>query len=152
MVARSPLYWEEVTEGEEVPPISLELTVRRLVMAVCGTRDLYPLHHDRDFARAMGQKDMVPNILFLGAFLGRCLTDWMGPSGKIRKLGLKAGTPCYPGDTITASGRVTRKYCDDGGHWVDCRLSVTKQDASTIVDGRATLMLPARSRPMPRGR
>lgn len=145
-MARSPLYWEEVSAGEEIPPISLELTVRRLIMAVCGTRDLYPLHHDRDFARAMGQKDMVPNILFLGGFLGRCLTDWMGPAGKIRKLGLKAGAPSYPGDTITASGRVMRKYFDDAGHWVDCHLSVTRQDSSTIVDCRATVMLPTRGR------
>jgi acyl dehydratase len=145
-MTRRMLCWEDVSEGMEIPPISLELTMRRMMMAVCGTRDLYPLHHDRDFARAMGQKDMVPNILFLGAFLGRCLTDWTGPTGKIRKLSVVAGTPSYPGETITASGRVTKKYVSDGDHKIDCHLVVTKADASTIVNCRATVIIPSKGR------
>jgi acyl dehydratase len=145
MMTKRILYWEDITEGAEIPAITLELSMKRMIMAACGTRDLYPLHYDRDFARALGQKDVIPNVIFLGGMLSRCLTDWTGPSGKIRKLGFVPATPSYLGDTITAGGRVTKKYVDSSDHKVDCGLTVTKQDGSIVVNCHATIVLPSKA-------
>ena len=138
------LYWEDVAEGTEISPISLELSMKRLIMAVCGTRDFYPVHHDRDFARNSGHKDIFVNQMFLQGFLGRCLTDWTGPAGRLTKLSISMIAPNYLGDTITARGRVIRKYVENYEHRADCELVVTKQDGTVTVNSQATVALPSK--------
>jgi acyl dehydratase len=140
-MASDGLYWEDVAEGTEISPISLELTMKRLIMAVCGTRDFYPVHHDRDFARNSGHRDIFVNQMFLQGFLGRCLTDWTGPAGRLRKLSITMTVPNYLGDTITARGRVIRKYVESDEHRVDCELVVTKQDGTVTVNSQATVVI-----------
>jgi len=143
-MASDGLYWEDVAEDTDISPISLELTMKRLIMAVCGTRDFYPVHHDPDFARNSGHKDIFVNQMFLQAFLGRCLTDWTGPEGRLRKLSIAMIVPNYLGDTITARGRVNRKYVENDEHRADCELVVTKQDGTVTVNSQATVALPSK--------
>jgi acyl dehydratase len=145
-VSFNRLYWEDVTEGNIVPGASLELTRDRTVMIVCGTRDIFPLHHDKDFALASGYKAPAVPIAFLQGFLGRCLTDWTGPTGKIRKISLVLNSPNYQGETISVTGKVTRKCVDNDDHNVDCELIVIKQDKTVSVRAKATVTLPVRSR------
>lgn len=137
------IYWEDVAEGDSIPKVSIELTRDRIVMIVCGTRDIFPLHHDIDFAMASGYKAPAVPIAFLQGLLGRCLTDWTGPTGKIRKISLSLNSPNYQGDTIDVTGRVTRKYVDVGNHKVDCELSVTKQDGTVSARAQATVIIPS---------
>jgi acyl dehydratase len=139
------LYWDDVVAGSDIPSISLEITRNRIVMAVCGTRDIFPLHHDPDFARAAGHKAPAVAIAFLQGLLSRCLTDWTGPTGKIRKLSLRLKAPCYEGDTIRASGKPEKSYVVSGDHRVDCELVVTNQDGVVAVEARATVSLPSRA-------
>ena len=139
------LYWDDAAEGNEIPSVSLEITRNRIMMIVCATRDIFPLHHDPEFARASGYKGPTVATAFLQGLLGRCITDWTGPSGKIRRLSLTLKAPSYAGDTISAGGKVTRKYVDNGDHKLDCRLVVVNQDGSTTVDSEATVVVPSRS-------
>jgi 3-oxo-4,17-pregnadiene-20-carboxyl-CoA hydratase beta subunit len=139
------IYWEDVAEGDSLPKVSLELTRDRIVMIVCGTRDIFPLHHDVEFARSMGYKAPAAPIAFLQGLLGRCLTDWTGPTGKIRKIGLFLNSPNYQGDTIDVTGKVTRKYVDADNHEVDCELVLMKQDGTVSARARATVIIPSRN-------
>jgi hypothetical protein len=61
--------------GEALPPISLDLTLRRAIQAVAGTRDYYPFHHDEQFARENGADGIFFNTMFLQAFAGRAATS-----------------------------------------------------------------------------
>ena len=139
------LYWEDIREGDIVPGVSLELTRDRMVMIVCATRDIFPLHHDMDFALASGYKAPAAPIAFIQGFIGRCLTDWTGPTGKIRNISLVLNSPNYQGDTISVTGKVTGKCVENDNHNVDCELVVTKQDDSVSVKAKATVTLPIRS-------
>ncbi|MCJ7523182.1 MAG: hypothetical protein MUP21_13325 [Dehalococcoidia bacterium] len=143
-MAQGILYWEDVTEGDGIPSISLEITRNRIVMIICGTRDIFPLHHDPDFARSAGYEAPVVATAFLQGFLGRCLTDWTGPNGRIRKLSLTLKAPNYAGDIISAEGKVTRKYLENSDHMIDCEIAVVKQDGSTTVNAEATVSVPAK--------
>jgi acyl dehydratase len=145
-VSFNRLYWEDVKEGDIVPSVSLELTRDRIVMIVCGTRDIFPLHHDNDFALASGYKAPAAPIAFIQGFIGRCLTDWTGPTGKIRKISLVLNSPNYQGDMISVTGKVTRKCVDNDNHNVDCELVVIKQDNTVSVRAKATVTLPVRSK------
>jgi acyl dehydratase len=143
-VAGEVLYWEDIAEGSEIPTVSLEVNRNRIVMIVCATRDIFPLHHDADFARTAGYKAPAVATAFLQGLLGRCLTDWTGPTGKIRRLSLTLNTPSYAGDTISASGKVARKYRGNGEHKVDCELAVVNQDGTATVNAQATVIVPSR--------
>lgn len=143
-MASEILYWEDVVENSEIPTVSLEITRNRIVMIVCATRDIFPLHHDADFARAAGYEAPAVATAFLQGLLGRCLTDWTGPTGKLRKLSLTLNAPSYAGDTISVSGKVARKYRENGEHKVDCELAVVNQDGAATVNTLATVIIPSR--------
>jgi len=145
-VSFNKLYWEDVTERDIIPSVSLELTRDRMVMIVCGTRDIFPLHHDMDFALASGYKAPAAPIAFLQGLVGRCLTDWTGPAGKIHKISLILNSPNYQGDMISVSGKVVKKFVDNGEHKLDCELAVTKQDNTVSATARATMTLPVKSK------
>jgi len=144
-VGSHTVFWEDVGPGMDIPAVSLELDMVRMIMAAAGTRDLYPIHHDREFAREAGHKDMLVNVISQGGFLGRCITDWTGPAGKLRRLRVASAFPCYLGDMIMAFGKVTRKYVEDGEHRVDCQLYITKQDGVVGVNSEASVVLPSRT-------
>jgi acyl dehydratase len=146
LVSLNKIYWEDVREGDSIPRVSLELTRDRMVMIVCGTRDIFPLHHDDEFARSMGYKAAAAPIAFLQGLLGRCLTDWAGPMAKIRRISLLLDSPSYQGDTIDVTGKVTGKYVDTGSHKVDCELAVTKQDGTVSARAQAIVSIPVRSK------
>jgi len=145
-VSFNSIYWEDVSEGDNMSEVSLKLTRDRIVMIVCGTRDIFPLHHDDEFARSMGYKAAAAPIAFLQGLLGRCLTDWAGPMAHIRRISLLLDSPSYQGDTINVVGKVTRKYVDTGHHKVDCELVVTKQDGTVSARAQAIVSIPIRSK------
>ena len=150
-MASGALYWEDVAQGTEIPPVSLDITRNRVVMIVSATRDIFPLHHDDDFARAAGHKAPAVATAFLQGLLGRCLTDWTGPAGRIRRLGLTLKAASYAGDTVSAGGQVARKYMDSGDHKLDCELAVVTQDGTTTVTAEATVVVPSRGQNPPPG-
>ena len=68
---------------------------------------------------------------------GRC------PTERIRRLSLTLRAPSYLGDTISARGKVPKKYVDNGEHRVDCEMVVMKQDGTVSVNSQATVILPS---------
>ena len=113
------LYWEEVTEGDELPSHHREITRTTIVATAIASRDFQPVHHDHEAAQKEGAKDIFLNILSTGGFVGKFLTEWTGPEGELKKVTIKLGATVFPGDTLTAGGKVVRKYEEEGQHRVD---------------------------------
>ena len=132
--------WEDVVEGEALKGFSLDLTATRMAAQVSGTQDFYPVHHDRDFARQAGHRDIFVNTAFIRACLCRVVTDWMGADGFLASLGFQMRRPNFAGETITARGRVRKKSADgrvDLEVWIENAGEVT-------VPGTAAVILPLR--------
>lgn len=134
--------WATVNEGDDLPPLQFgPVTVTHLIKDASGTRDLYPIHHDREFAKKNGARDIFFNTMWYQGFLGRFVTEWGGPESLVRKLGFDMkGTNC-PGDVITARGKVTKKYERDGMKLVDLAVSLDNQLQADSVVARMTLEL-----------
>ncbi len=98
-----------------LPALSIEITPTVVISTALATRDFYPAHHDRDFATATGNSDIFLNILTTTGLVQRYVTDWAGPDAIVRTISIRLGVPCYAGDTLTFSGRVTDT---DGGEQV----------------------------------
>lgn len=137
------VYWDDVHEKQELPALSLPITMRRCIMAVSGTRDLYPIHYDRDFAKQANARDIFVNTMFMQALVSRFMTDWTGPTGMVRKLGIKMQEMNCPGDTITVTGTITNKYNKEGMHLIDLDIMCHNERGPTTI-AWATMSLPRR--------
>lgn len=90
-----------------LPELVIKVTPTVVVSTAIATRDFYPVHHDKDLAVQRGSKDIFLNILTTTGLVQRFVTDWAGPDAIMRAVSIRLGVPCYAGDTLTLSGRVT---------------------------------------------
>ncbi len=135
------LSWDSVQEGDELPRLTFgPVTVTHLVKDAAGTRDLYPIHHDREFARANGARDIFFNTMWYQGFIGRYVTtEWAGHEALVRRLAFSMRGPSCPGDVITARGTVLKKYQQDGRKLVDLDVRLDNQLAPDQVIASVTV-------------
>lgn len=136
------LSWDNVSEGDQVPGPVIPITMRTLMIDVAGTRDLYPIHHDREFAKGNGARDIFVNTMFYEALFGRIATDWAGPEAFLRKLRFAMKSPNCLGDTITSRGWVVKKYEGDGERLLDLEIHLDNQLGPSATIANLTLQLP----------
>lgn len=136
--------WDDVGEGDELPPVTREITRTTIIATAIATRDFTPVHHDHEAAQREGAQDIFLNILSTGGFVGKYLTDWSGPEGELKRMTIRLGATVFPGDTLTSSGKITRKYTEGDDHLVDVgfNLSVAMGPHAW---GTATMVLPTKS-------
>jgi acyl dehydratase len=136
--------WHAIRVGDELPPVSVDVTATVIVAGAIASRDFMPVHHDRDYANAQGAPDIFMNILSTNGHCSRFLTDWAGPEAMVHHLAIRLGVPTFPGTTLTFTGRVvgTSRRGTDGLVEVELRGS---NDLGDHVTGTATLSLPAGS-------
>jgi uncharacterized OB-fold protein/acyl dehydratase len=90
-----------------LPEMVVDVTATFVVASALATRDFTPVHHDRDLAIANGSKDIFVNILTDNGLLQRFVSQWAGPQALLRSTSVRLGVPCYAGDRLTFTGRVT---------------------------------------------
>ena len=108
------VYWEDVTEGMDLPQLVKDPTTRQLVQYAGASGDYYEIHYDKDYAQGTGLDGVIIHGALKNAFLGHLMTQWMGPQGMLKRLSCQYRGMDVPGKPITAKGTVTRKYQQDG--------------------------------------
>jgi acyl dehydratase len=116
--------WESVREGEVLPEVVLPVTLRRCVLDAAATRDFFPGHHDRDYARGQNVRDAYLNTMFFHGFVDRVGGDWAGPEAWLQSRRLDMVAPVCVGDTIRSEGRVLRRYEEEARAQVDVEVLV----------------------------
>ncbi|WP_050616117.1 hotdog family protein [Bacillus testis] len=112
--------WSELEEGYKLPVAERDITAALIVGgAISATHDYEAVHHDYHAARKAAAEDVFMNILTTNGLIGKYLTDWTGPTGEIKKITLRLAVPNYPGDKMTMTGVITKKYEEDGNHLVE---------------------------------
>jgi acyl dehydratase len=136
------VFWDDVSEGMEIPPLVKHPTTQQLVKYAGASGDYYQIHYDKDFAQGTGLEDVIIHGALKNAFLGHLMTDWMGPHGNLRRLACQYRGMDIPGRPITAKGVVTRKYEDGGAFLVDCGIWLENEQGQRTTPGSATVALP----------
>jgi acyl dehydratase len=95
-----------VATGDGLPQLTVPLTTTRIVASAIATGDFEPIHHDRSAAQRAGRSDVFMNILSINGFMQRCVTDWAGPTARIRSVKLILGGPSVAGDVLTIRGKL----------------------------------------------
>lgn len=105
----STLSRTEVSVGDKLPPIAIDITTGLVVCGALATRDFEPVHHDKSAAQATGLPDVFMNILTSQGLMTRYATDWSGPEAIVRSLDIRLGAPNIPGMVMTITGEVKAK-------------------------------------------
>ena len=139
------IYWDDVEENQELPVLVKDPTTQQLVRYAGASGDFYQIHYDKDFAINTGLPGVIIHGALKNAFLGQLMTDWIGESGTLRKLSVQYREMDMPGEQITCTGKVLRKYSENGEHLVDCEIQIMNSKGERTTPGRATVALPTRS-------
>jgi acyl dehydratase len=117
----------DVKPGDELPPLSVEVSATTVILGALASRDWRPMHHDRDFAiHRNGTRDIFMNTPNLAAWFERYLTDWTGPTGRLGRMTFRMHDSIFPGDTMVFRGSVEQVASDASGtSWADVALRVS---------------------------
>ena len=133
------LNYADVTVGDSLPELPIDLTVSLIVAGAVASQDYTPVHHDKSAAQAAGMQDVFMNILTTNGLVSRFVTDWAGMDSRVTDVAIKLGTPNLPGDTMVLTGAVIEKNDQEGSVTVE----VTGKNAwGNHVTGTVGLILP----------
>ena len=126
-----------IAVGDELPPISIPITLQRLVMEAGANRDFSLIHHDTGVAQATGAPEAFANTFFLMGMFERLLREWAGPSARVKKIGpLRMLIFNAVGDVILFKGVV--EAVDESAGTVSVDMWV-ESDRGKTVTAKATL-------------
>jgi hypothetical protein len=104
----------EISIGDKLPALDIDITTSLVVCGALATRDFEPVHHNKAEAQAVGLPDVFMNILTSQGLMTRFATDWSGPEAVVKSIDLKLGAPNIPGMVMTVTGEVTAIDRDSG--------------------------------------
>jgi acyl dehydratase len=129
-------------EGETLPAVVIEdLNRTDLVRYAGASGDFNPIHHDEGFARSAGNPTVFGHGMLTAGFVGRCVTDYVGVAN-LRRYKVRFATRVWPGDTITCTGKVTKRYEADGETRIDGEVVAMNQKGEAAVMGSFTAAVP----------
>ncbi len=134
------LNYDEVSVGDTLPELKIDITTGLIVSTALATRDYEPVHHDKAVAQSTGLPDVFMNILTSQSFMTRFATDWSGPEAVVKSLDIRLGAPNIPGMVMTVTGEVTNK--DDDGAIVDVAVVGENDSWGMHMKGTVQLQLP----------
>ena len=96
----------DVVAGARLGPVPIPVTATLIIAGACATRDFYPVHHDRDFARAHGSTDIVMNVLTTNGLLARVIGEWTS-NARLLSLRTRLRAPVHPHDELSVTGTIS---------------------------------------------
>src|ERR687887_204896 len=142
-MGKTPLYFEDIQVGDDLPDLVKQPTTRQLVKYAGASGDYYEIHYDHHFAVRSGLKDgVIVHGLLTAGWMAQMLTDWLPSPMALKKFGVSYRAMARPGDTITCKGKIVNKYEKDGEYLVDCEISAENQRGEKCAVGTATAALP----------
>lgn len=138
-------YWEDVTEGDEVPAIEFPLSVYRLVMEAGANRDFNSIHHNTEYAKQTGAPEMYANNFFLQGMWERTVREYIGLAGAFKSLkGFRMKIFNTVGDTVVTKGVVKRKWLEGGECLVELEMWSENSQGVSVGPGTVVVTLPKR--------
>lgn len=103
--------------------------------------DMNPIHHDEEFAKAAGLPAPLAVGMFQAGVLAAWASDWLGPEN-VRRTRIRWKEQVWPGDVLTFTGKIAKKYEEGGENKVDLDLVCTRQSGGVAVQMWMTFVVP----------
>ena len=135
----------DVKVGDELAPLSIDVSARLIVAGAIATRDFQDVHHDKDGAQALGSPHIFMNILTTNGYVARYVTDWAGSEARLEAIRIRLGGPAIPGTTLRFSGAVAEDRVDVDERRINVALQATNE-LGMHASGSVELSLPREGR------
>ena len=132
------LRFDDISEGDEAPVLTHELTRTDLVRYAGASGDFNPMHTDEVAARDAGLPSVFGHGMFSAGLLAKAVTDWVG-IGNIRRYKVRFTKQTWPGEKLTSRVTVAGKRKEDGENLVDLECSLANEEGEVKVSGEATV-------------
>jgi acyl dehydratase len=136
------LYFEAVKVGDELPPLVKPPVDRLQIARYAGAaQDWNPLYLDEPHARNSGfPSALAPGVIAMG-FVSELVVEWVR-GARLRKLQCRFVKIIWPGDVLTARGRVVDRRFEEGGKYgMDVEVWAENHRGELVVRGLATFQL-----------
>jgi acyl dehydratase len=80
------------------------------------------------------------------SLMQKAIQNWMGDDGYLKKQSCQTRRPSWMGDTTTVTGKVVRKFAENGQSGVELECKCENQVGETHQTCKATVLLPSRNR------
>jgi acyl dehydratase len=109
---------------------STPITRTHLVRYAGASGDFNPLHHDESFIKMIGMDNVIAHGMLIMGIAGEAITDWIDKRN-LRKFNARFMSMTEPADlndmentknraTITISGKIVKKYEENGEKIIKC--------------------------------
>lgn len=134
--------YDDVTVGDNLPALTIEITLDRMMTYGGATWDFHRYHYDLAFVQQMHYKAPFVDGQMWGALLASLVMNWAGPDAFMRKIALRYRAMVYPGDVVEMSGYASQKQQIDGRSLISCSLQVRNGARNDVVtDAEAVVEL-----------
>jgi len=140
------LYFEDVTEGMDIPTLSKYPGNGQLVMWAGASDDYNEIHFNKEMAQAMGMPGIIVHGWLTTSFLCQMLTDWIGDKGKLKKVNVKYQGMLFPNEELFCKGKVLKKYVQNSEHLMDCEIWAENSKGEKTTPGNAIVLLPSKAK------
>lgn len=149
MTATQQLTFDDVTVGDELPPIVRgPITTSHVMRWSAAIENWHRIHYDQPFAV---EHDKLPGLLVNGTwkqhFLVALVRGWVEPAGWLARIQMSFRGMDLVGDTLTARGTVTETAPHGDHGLVVCEIGIYNQRDERTTSGSATAVLPRRDGP-----
>ena len=128
----------DLSVGAELPARTFgPLTRSDFVRYQGASGDFNPIHHDEEFARSAGFETVFSVGMLQAGLLATYCTDLLGPAN-VRRFKVQFRDQVWPGDTLTASARVTQVYEADEEPRIDLDITMMRDTGGVAIRGEAT--------------
>ncbi len=131
--------FDALKEGDELSPVSKNITQEKVNQYAEASGDFNPLHIDPEFAKTTFYGGTIAHGLLSLAYISELMTKafakgWLAGG----KMTVSFLAPVRPGDTITARGVVKKKSEEDGKRVVVCEVYCENQKGEKVISGEAS--------------
>jgi acyl dehydratase len=130
MSAPTPLTLDKVEPGQELPPLTVEVSTTTVVLGALASRDWRPMHHDFQFATERnGMQNVFLSTPNQAAWFERYLTDWAGPRGRLGRMKFRMKDSVFADETMVMEGVVRAVETDSTGcGWAEVDMTMRVGD------------------------
>jgi len=137
------LFYEDVTEGMQIPTLVKTPTTRQLVKWAGASGDYNEIHYDKDAAQRQGLPGVIVHGWLTYSFLSQMITDWIG-DGKLKKISASFRGIQLVGQDVVCKGTVIKKHIHENERLVECEIWAENVEGQRTTVGNATMALPFR--------
>lgn len=147
----APLF-DEINVGDDITPlVKGPVSTAHIMRWSAAIENWHRIHYDWRYAT---EHDGLPDVLINGSWrqhvLIQLVSDWVGETGWVWKLGLQFRGMNVPGETLTAWGKVTGKEAKGDFGLVSLDIGLRNQNGVEGTPGKATVVLPrSAEKPLP---